>query len=87
MTQSKNREIATPLDPAHNRCIIGFGTINVKCKLHIIHHHELHQKVRYLAKEFKRQTEIIKNNHGETITDSTGVAEECRQYYAKIIEQ
>lgn len=46
--------------------------------------HELHQKFKYLAREFKPQTQIIKNSHGKTITDPAGIAEVWKQYWAKL---
>ncbi|XP_071582157.1 uncharacterized protein [Temnothorax nylanderi] len=42
--------------------------------------HELFKTVKYLTKEFKPQTQVIKDEQGTKITDPKGIAETWRQY-------
>ena len=45
--------------------------------------HELYDIVKYLSREFKPQTQIIKYN-GETITNANSIAEVWTQYCKKL---
>lgn len=47
---------------------------------------ELHNKVKYLSREFKPQTQIIKKGNGEAFTDTNSIAEIWRQYCEKLFD-
>lgn len=50
------------------------------------HSTELYRKVRYLAREFKPRTQIIKDNEGNVITDAKGIAGVWRTYCTELFQ-
>ncbi|KMQ86519.1 endonuclease-reverse transcriptase [Lasius niger] len=45
---------------------------------------ELYSKVKYLSREFKAKTQIIKDEQGNVITDAKGIAKMWREYCCRL---